>query len=131
MRLLVLCLGPWLLSACDQQASYACTEEFRTITVEVVDAAERPVIGLAVESVNERTGAVLSPNPLGDGVSGALGRYTVASDADLDALHVEGDPVLFSASGEGVTASARFVIADDGCHVHKEDGPERILAETL
>ena len=100
------------------------------ITVEVVDSAGRPVEGLSTQSVNERTGQPLAVamGATDAPEAGVQGRYTVATDADARRLRVDGDPVAFTASGEGVQASARFVLADDGCHVVKEEGPDRVTA---
>ena len=131
MRLSLLLGCVLLLTACDDQGLYACTDDFRAVAVEVVDGAGRPVEGLTAESVNERTGEALSAETLADGARGSAGAYVVASDADLDALHVDGDPVRFTASGEGVIATARFILADDGCHVSKEEGPDQITARAL
>lgn len=120
------------LAGCDAafDSPLVCTEEFVTIDVEVVDAFGRSVEGLAYQSVNERTGEVL---PIGkdEGLGARDGRYPVATDAHAPLLRVDGDPVVFTASGAGLLATARYVLSDDGCHVRKEDGPEQITAETL
>lgn len=131
MRFLLL-LSCLLLSACDATSgfAYACTEEFVTIQVEVVDAFGRSIPGLSYASVNERTGEVLKSSTDAPTL-GASGVYPVANDLHADRLRVDGDPIRFTASGDGVLASALFVIADDGCHVRREDGPDRITAETL
>lgn len=131
-------LLPFLLAAlvtfagCDVafEAPFACTEEFRTVNVEVVDAFGRALPGLSYTSVHERTGDVLvtgGPDTSAD----ARGLYPVATDADAPLLRVDGDPVVFTASGEGILASARYVLSDDGCHIRKEDGPDQIVAEPI
>ena len=131
MRFLFLSALALALAACDATTDpFVCTEEFVSIQVEVVDAAGRPLEGLTARSVNERTGEALA----GARDSGETreaddpGVYTVATDADARRLRVDGDPVLFTASGDGVEASARFVLADNGCHVVKEEGPDRVTA---
>lgn len=126
----------WLLAAiafafggCDAAIQYDCTDVFQTVAVEVVDAAGRPVVGLETRSVLERTGDVLQG--ASDYESHADGIYIVASDADLDVLSIGGDRVLFTATGDAASAQATFVLADDGCHITREEGPAQITAEAL
>lgn len=127
-------LGPGALLAllaagCDTAPPYACTLDFRSVAVSVVDSEGRLLSGLETRSVVERTGEVLSSTT--DPYDGVQGQYIVASDAHLDALSIDGDDVVFTATGEDVRASARFLLADDGCHVYKEEGPAQITAEAL
>ncbi|HIG75885.1 MAG TPA: hypothetical protein EYQ24_15260 [Bacteroidetes bacterium] len=129
-----LLLGPGALLAllaagCDTTTPYACTLEFRSVSVSVVDPQGRLLPGLEAQSIVERTGEVLSRTS--DPYDGSQGQYVVASDAHLEALSIDGEEVVFTATGEGVRASARFILADDGCHVQKEEGPAQITAEAL
>lgn len=117
-------------SGCDT-VQYACTLEFRTIQVRVVDALGRPIEGLQAQSVLENGGHPLYEYDSSDPTFGTGGFYTVGSDADLDLLSIDGDAVVFTATGSSVQAEARFVLADDGCHVTKEDGPTEITAVAL
>jgi hypothetical protein len=104
----------------------ACTEEFRTYVVQVVDGRGRPVEGLESVARVERTGEFLArgaePFPAGEG------RYPVATDADRARVRPEGDVVRFTAEGPGVEAAATFEFYDDGCHLVKRAGPEQIVA---
>ncbi|MEL6616729.1 MAG: hypothetical protein AAFQ43_13385 [Bacteroidota bacterium] len=131
-------MRPLLLAAalavagCDSaifDPSLVCTAEFVTINVEVVDDFGRSIDGLTYRSVHERTGETLNIDE--DSVGDLTGLYPVATDAHTSLLRVDGDDVLFSATGNGLVARARFVLADDGCHVRKEDGPDRIVAEPM
>lgn len=126
MRALLLAALALAAGGCDTASQYACTLEFRTIQVTVADAFGRPVEGLTTTSILERSGELLDLS--GDPSDGAGGRYTVASDAHLDLLGIEGDEVTFHAEGEGVRAEARYVLADDGCHITKQEGPNEITA---
>ncbi len=125
--LLLFALG--LLAGCSifdpaRGGPQACTMEFRTYTVRVVDAAGEPVEGLTTTVRNERTGEVLA---FDDGsIFPENGTYLVATDGHT--FRRGGDPVSFHAEGDGLTASASFEFAFDGCHVVKESGPEQIVA---
>ncbi|NNF58200.1 MAG: hypothetical protein HKN04_08150, partial [Rhodothermaceae bacterium] len=57
------------------------------------------------------------------------GHYPVTSDAHIDLLAEDGDPVLFHAEGDGLVAEATFRFAGGPCHVEKLAGPETIVAE--
>lgn len=126
--LAVLALSLPLLTGCDTDALYACTEEFRTIQVRVVDQIGRPVEGLQAQSVLAENGAPLVALDPSDPQVGTDGFYPVASDANLDVLDIDGEAVIFTATGPGVRAEARFVVADDGCHVTREEGPTEVTA---
>ena len=115
------------LSACtslDDGEPRACTEEFRTYAVEVVDAAGRPLEGLESTARVERTGERLMHDAGFPGGS----HYPVATDAHRRAIREEGDTVLFTAEGQGVRAEGTFAFYDDGCHLVKRAGPEQIVA---
>ena len=129
MRTLLLLALALALGACDNATQYACTDEFRTIAVEVVNASGRPVSGLTAQSVLERNGQPLAD--ASDALPDEDGLYAVASDADLDALSIDGERVVFTATGDRIIAQATYVIADDGCHVTREDGPTEITARAL
>lgn len=105
----------------------ACTLEFRSYTVRVVNEAGGPVNGLDATVRNTRTGEIFTfadePFPADDG------HYLVATDAQFGALSEAGDTVAFHAEGQGLTADASFVFAGGPCHVEKRSGPDEIVAE--
>ncbi|MEM1057492.1 MAG: hypothetical protein AAGI52_18395 [Bacteroidota bacterium] len=128
MRPLLLAALVALTSGCDTASQYACTLEFRTVQVMVRDAFGRPVEGLTARSIVERGQELVLIERTEGSVEGTEGRYTVASDAHLDLLSIEGEDVIFRAEGPGLIAEARYVLADDGCHIRKEEGPAEITA---
>ena len=106
----------------------ACTLEFRSYTVQVVDADGQPVDGLTATVRNLRTGEVLD---LGDG--GGLytpgdGRYLLVTDGQVGQLSEEGDRLHFRAVGNGLVAEAEYVFTGGPCHVERVSGPERVVA---
>jgi hypothetical protein len=110
----------------DREVPRACTEEFRTYTVQVVDTQGQPVEGLTSTARLARTGEVLAedqaPFPPGEGY------HLVATDADRSRFRPEEDTVRFVAEGAGLRAEAVFTFYDDGCHLAKRSGPERVVA---
>ena len=69
------------LAGCDDEPTggCACTEEFRTFTVTVLDDAMQPAQGVTLTRTNLRTGRVLEPGWLGLLVPGT---YLVTDDGD-------------------------------------------------
>ena len=131
MRLLLVTLVLALLPGCASTRPadddpIACTMEYRTIAVEVVDAAGNPVGGLTPTVRNLRTGEVLSFEE--DAATfGGEGRYLVATDAHRDRLSEDGDRLVFRGVGEGRAAEAEFVVAGGPCHIEKRSGPEQVV----
>ena len=130
MRALAL-LAALALASCDAVSpGLVCTDEYVVLDVEVVDDIGRPIPGLTASSVNERTGETLGEVPTGYSDDPTVpGRYVLATDSDMPRLRLDGDPVRFTASGAGVTASATFTVANDGCHVRVEAGPDQVVAD--
>lgn len=116
------------VTACyDPQSPCACTEEFRTYPVSVVDDTGALVADIAITRLHVRTGAVLVP-----GWSGILepGVYVVADDAMRDAFSSHGDTVRVTGMKEGKTFSADFVFAVPEpcrCHVELRHGPDTVV----
>jgi hypothetical protein len=106
-----------------------CTMEFRTVQVRVVDAAGQPVGDLDVTVTNQRSGETLDVQQEAAGPP-AAGTYTVVTDGNVDDVSVEGDDLLFRATGHGRTAEATFVVGRDACacHIDRREGPEQIVA---
>jgi hypothetical protein len=107
----------------------ACTMEFRTVQVRVVDGSGEPIEGLQVVVRNERTGEVLDVNQESGGFGS--GMYAVATDGNVSDVSVEGDQLAFRATDGSRVAEGIFVVGRDecSCHIVRESGPERITAE--
>ena len=128
MRLLVLpfvtCVALSGFTCSDPATPCACTEEFRTYTVRVIDAASQPVSDVTITRVNLRTDEILQPGWLG---MLEPGYYLVADDGMLDLFSSDGDTVRVSGAKDGVTFVADFVFATPEpcrCHVVKLAGPD-------
>lgn len=124
----VLVVAATVVTACyDPQSPCACTEEFRTYTVSVVDRTGALVPGITITRLHVRTGVVLVPGWLGMLEPGV---YVVADDAMLDAFSSRGDTVRVSGMKDGTVFSVDFVCAVPEpcrCHVELRSGPDTVI----
>jgi hypothetical protein len=114
------------LAACDgDDAGPACTQEFRTAAVTVVDGRGTPATDATVRTVLVRTGEPVTVTSILDLVPGS---YLILDDGAV-AL-IEGDDEAFRVTaarptGNAVEATYRFA-APGGCHIEKVSGPDTL-----
>ncbi|MDT8436503.1 MAG: hypothetical protein RRA92_07075 [Gemmatimonadota bacterium] len=103
----------------------ACTEEFASWVVAVVDDTGTPVEGLEVAVTREATGALL---PYGE-PGFVVGSYRIMDDRMNDELRVEGETIVVEGEGEGIAFRADFLFGTDAarCHVEKISGPDTVV----
>jgi hypothetical protein len=106
----------------------ACTMEFRTVQVQVVDAAGTPLAGLDVVVTNERTGSTLDVDQESGGFG--TGMYAVITDSNVNEVSEDGDRLHFRATDGTRVAEGTFVVGRDrcACHIVREEGPEQLVA---
>ena len=104
----------------------ACTEEFRSWSVIVVDAAGTPIDGLTVQVVRPSTGELL---PYG-GPSFSAGSYQIMDDGMSASIRIDGETIEAGASGGEATFDAVWEFGADAwrCHVEKLSGPDTVVA---
>lgn len=112
-----------LLAGCDSQN---CTDEFRQITVRVVDEDGAPVKFLRTTLTNTR-----NLQAIGFSVADSLGQYTILTDNNLAFVQRSGDVLTFEATDDTLFASAEFTIGREECHVALFEGPDTIVAEPI
>jgi hypothetical protein len=123
-------LLPCAVIACtgapDPNDPIACTEEFRSWSVVVVDGAGDPVDGLTLQVVRASTGEQL---PYGDAGYSA-GSYRIMDDGMAASIRIEGEMIeASSAGGSGIFDAAWEFGADVWrCHVEKLSGPDSVTA---
>jgi hypothetical protein len=110
----------------DPTEPIACTEEFRSWIVVVVDAGGEPIDGLAVQVVRASSGAVL---PYGDPGFSA-GSYRIMDDGMADSIRIEGETIEASALEGEATFEAAWEFGADPwrCHVERLSGPDTVTA---
>jgi hypothetical protein len=105
----------------------ACTEEFRTFAVTVLDDAMQPAEDVVLTRTNLRTGRVIEPGWLGMLTPGT---YLVADDSNLDEFSSRGDIVRVVGGGPAGSFSADFVFRVPEpcrCHVELVAGPDTVV----
>jgi len=121
-------LGALATTACEDPASLcACTEEFRSYILTVVDDAGNPAADVTLTRTNLRTSEVLEPTGLGQAEPGT---YKVVDDGLVDAFSSEGDTVRVTGVQGAATFAADFVFAAPEpcrCHVDKLAGPDTVV----
>ena len=126
--MLALSLVAMALACSDSTNSQcACTEEFRTFTLTVLDDAMQPAPNVTLVRTNLRTGKVLEPGWLGLLVAGT---YLVADDGLVDEFSSAGDTVRVVGTQGGVSFTADFVFAAPApcrCHVELLAGPDTVI----
>jgi hypothetical protein len=128
-RLGILALGCTVVLGCADitRPQCACTEEFRSYAVTVVDDAFQPVNNATLVRTNLRTGRVLEPGWLGLLVPGS---YLVADDGLRDEFSGAGDTLRVVCSQGGVSVTADFVFATPApcrCHLELRSGPDTVI----
>ena len=106
----------------------ACTMEFRTVQVQVVDERGAAIEGMEVVVHNQRTGSELEVDQESGGFGS--GMYAVVTDSNVDDVSEEGDTLHFRATDGARVAEGSFVVGRDrcSCHIVRESGPERLVA---
>jgi hypothetical protein len=114
------------LVACDgDDAGPACTEEFRTAAVTVVDGDGTPASDATVRTFLVRTGEAVAVTSILDLIPGS---YLILDDGAVPLI--EGDDEAFRVTaerptGNAVEATYRFA-APGGCHIEKLSGPDTL-----
>jgi len=128
LTLLSLLLGALFWACSDStDGTCACTEEFRTFTVTILDDASQPAQNLTLVRTNVRTGKVLEPGWLGMLVPGT---YLVADDGLIDEFSDVGDTLRVVASQNGASVTMDFVFrsaAPCRCHLELVAGPDTVV----
>ena len=117
------------LGACndDDCNNTACTEDFRSVVVRVVDQSGAPVDLDRTESALE-DGTLLVVNT--GNPPEFENAYTVANDSHMDDLPGSNNLVTFRGWIDDVeVVNQEFVITRDCCHIGKGEGPDQIMID--
>lgn len=103
----------------------ACTEEYRSWMVSVVDSAGSPVDGLPVIVDRPATGDTL---PYGTPFL-RPGNYLIMDDGMADTIRIEGEIIRAAGSGPAGGFVATWVFGADPwrCHVEQKSGPDTVI----
>jgi hypothetical protein len=118
------------LGACadDECEAGACTMEFRTFSVAVVNDAGEPVAGLEPVVTLVRTGAELDFSNAGPG-DPENGVYMVMTDGHGALIEQDEEAVRFTATTGGLSATGDFAFGMTmcRCHVEQVSGPDTLV----
>jgi len=118
------------LAACsdDECETVACTMEFRTFSVAVVNEAGEPVTGLEPVVTMVRTGEDLDFSDTGPG-DPASGIYLVMTDGHGSLIEQDEEPVRFTATTGQLSVTGDFVFGMTmcRCHVEQLSGPDTLV----
>ena len=118
------------LSACNDNSDcsdVACTEEFISVTVQVLNQSNEAVALNRTESVLD-DGTILEtdlPIQIGTEVY-----YVVANDNHMDLLPDDSNVVTFTGWIDNqVVVTQQYIISKDCCHIDRQEGPELITID--
>ncbi|MBA2745391.1 MAG: hypothetical protein H0U44_04120 [Flavisolibacter sp.] len=112
------------LSSCTKcDPDFVCTQEFRSIIVNLQNAEGHPVV--LDEAYTQRAGStqnIVFSQPMNDG------SYVVLDDSYHSSLvNSEADFHFIGKKNNQVVVNQIFRIAADQCHINKKTGPETIV----
>lgn len=117
------------VSGCDADDGtqlIVCTEEFRILSVTVVDGTGAPVDSLDLSVVRTRDGFTFD---IGQDLAFDAGQYVIFDDGFKDEVTPAGEAIQVTATKDGVSVTGSYVIATDplGCHIEKVSGPDTLV----
>lgn len=115
-----------LIAACDDDDErVACTQEFRTATVFVVDASDQPVTGATVRTFLVRTGELVPVTSIVDLMPGS---YLILDDMATSLIPSGTEQFRVTVTRGGATVEAPYVFGtEQGCHIVKVSGPDTLV----
>jgi hypothetical protein len=113
------------VKTCPCPKDIMCTEDFRFITVTVVDKAGNPVELQRYETVRASSNAVLKRSDITEMQPGT---YVVASDGEKESISTCGEKFLFRGyRGGKKVIEESFTLRNDCCHVERQSGQTQIV----
>ena len=107
----------------------ACTTEFRTYRIIVIDSSGNPVDSLVTRITNSSGKEFTShgsyfPN-------GTEGKYWIMDDSYKNDFSIRPKTIFFEGTKENESVEAAFLINTDECkcHVNKVAGPDTVVAQ--
>ena len=129
MKRIILFLISIIISSCSEiDKDCACTEEFRSYLVTVVDTLGIPVGSLTV-TIKDKDGDELDVQQ--DQYFTNEGKYMILTDSFTHIMCACGTPqkIYFSATDGSRTANGEFMFNTDECkcHINKVSGPDTLV----
>lgn len=125
IRLFIFAWVMLLLSSCTTETEDCiCSEEFRTITVLVINQSNKPVEGLTTTVTNEKGIIYNLPD-----ISPLPGYYLVMSDSYVGDFSTAAKKILFAGITDSGSVHGEYFINTDRCkcHIQKISGPDTLV----
>ena len=107
----------------------ACTFDFRSVSVRIVDRFGNPV-DLDRTEVSDQLGTTLTSVSVSTFPQSNNGYYVIADDGHKNELRFDLNLLLFKGWKDGKkVVQQEFAISRDCCHVGKLDGPDQIIID--
>lgn len=111
--------------SCPCPKDIMCTEDFRFVTVTVVDKTGTPVTFDRYETVRASNSTVLARK---DNTEMAPGTYVIASDGEKEGISTCGEKFLFRGyRGGKKLLEEEFTLRNDCCHIERQSGRTEIV----
>lgn len=122
---LILMVTLYVSSCTSDSLDCVCTDDFRSITVVVVDTLKSPVNGL-ISTIEDESGKMYSfpqEPPFFPGL------YTIMNDSYVHDFSTVPKTILFTAENDSLAVSAQYLINTDPCmcHINKVSGPDTLV----
>jgi hypothetical protein len=122
---------PILYFSCKTEKDVMCTQEYRTITVSVKDAAAKPILLSMYYVKKTSTNEIIDfsmEDPLMDSLNRLQGIYTVFTDGKMGLTSKTGTEFEFHGIQDSTElVNERYLIGNDACHVTLLSGKIQII----
>lgn len=124
---LIIAAGGIAVGCDDVTEDCACTLEFRSFTLTVLDPDSLPADSVDLRVASTRTGGVFDIRQID--LNLPVGTYVIFDDSFVQDIPTGGEPVRVTGSKDNLSFSADFIFDTDvcRCHVSKIAGPDSVV----
>ena len=131
LKIISLLLLPVLYFSCKTDKGIVCTQEYRTITVSIRDAAAKPILLSLYYVKKTSTNEIIDfsmEDPLMDSINRLQGIYTVFTDGKMAMTSKTGTEFEFHGIQDSTEiVNEKYLIGNDECHVQLLSGKTEII----
>jgi hypothetical protein len=119
------------VNACIEDNGFACTMEFKAITIEIKDSLDNPVVLDDYYTQNNVTKEILrwqDKDPFWDSMNVANGYYLLVSDSEMKWTKNKNINITFFGFIDSVKVIEEiYTISDNICHIYLVSGKQKII----
>lgn len=117
--------------SCKQENGIMCTEEFRSLTVNIVDSSNNPVALDDYYVQNNLTKEIIrwqEQDPFWDSLSISQGNYLLVSDLEMNWTQHKKISITFFGFLDSLNViKENYIVSDDSCHIYLVSGRHNII----